>query len=80
MESGMESIRKGYIYISTLMFQILKIIIIIIKRDNGTGTTLIGTDTTCAKRGSGHSVLVPHLLVPVPPGGFWANQGFKPLL
>ena len=24
MESGMESIRKGYIYISTLLFQILK--------------------------------------------------------
>ena len=79
MESGMESIRKGYIYISALLFQILKIIIII-KRDSGTGTTLTGTDTTCAKRGSGHSVPVPHLLVPVPLGGFWANQGFKPLL
>ena len=37
------------------------------KGDNGTGTTLTvtgttltGTGTTCGKRGSGHSVPVPH--------------------
>ena len=36
------------------------------KWDSGTGTTLIGTDTTCAKSGSGHSV-------PVAPGGFGEN-------
>ena len=38
------------------------------KWDSGTGTRQTGTGTTCAKSGSGHSVLVPHLLVPVPPG------------
>ena len=68
MESEMEGIRKGYIYISALLFQIYKNMQKEIKKkwDSGTGTT-------CAKSGSGHSVPVPHLLVPVPPGEFGAN-------
>ena len=53
MESGMESIRKGYIYISALLFQIHK------KKkkkwDSGTDTTLTSTCTTCEERGSGDS-------------------------
>ena len=72
VEFEMEGIRKGYIYISALLFQIYKKKK---KRDSGTGTTLTGTGTTltgtgttCAKRGSSHSVPIPHLLVPVPPG------------
>ena len=69
VESGMEGIRKGYIYILALMFQIfLKNI-----WESGTGTTLTGTGTTCAKTGSGHLVPIPHLLVPVPPGGKGPN-------
>ena len=47
--------------------------------DSGTGTTLTGTGTTCAKSGSGHSVPVPHLLVSVLLGVFWATRVFKPL-
>ena len=62
-ESGMEGIRKGYIYISALLFQIYKNIYKKNIWDSGTGTTLTGTGTTCAKSGSGHSV-------PVPPGDF----------
>ena len=74
MESGMESIQKGYIYISALLFQIHKIKKKKKKKwDSGTGTTLTGTGTTLAKRGSRHSVPVPHLLVPIPLGGFWTN-------
>ena len=69
VESEMECIRKGYIYISALMFKIYKKK----KRDSGTGTTLTSTGTTCAKSGSGHSVPVPHLLVPVPSGDFGPN-------
>ena len=38
------------------------------KKYSGTGTTLIDTGTTHAKRGSGHLVPVPHLKVPVPLG------------
>ena len=68
MDSEMEGIRKGYIYISALLFQIYKK-----RRDSGTGTTLTGTGTTRVKRGSGHLVSVPHLLVPVPPGEFREN-------
>ena len=63
MESGMESIRKMiHLYIGTTVPNSQKKK----KRDSG-------TSTTCAKRGSGHSVPVLHLLVPVPPGGFGAN-------
>ena len=72
MESGMESIQKGSIYIAALLFQIYK------KKkkkkwDSGTGTTFTGTGTTCAKPGRGKSIPIPHLLVPVPSGGFLAN-------
>ena len=81
VESGMEGIRKGYIYISALLFQIYK------KKekkekkkkwDSGTGTnftgsTFTGTGTTYAKTGSAHLVPVRHLLVPVPPGNFRPN-------
>ena len=41
--------------------------------DSGTGTTFIGTGTTCAKWGSRHSVPIPHLLVSIPSGQFRAN-------
>ena len=64
MESEMEGSRKKlyiyiyiYIYILALLFQKKKRK----KRDSGIGTTLIGTDTTHAKRGSVHLVPVPHL-------------------
>ena len=49
------------------------------KRDSGTGngdryhSHRYRYRTPCRKRCSGHSVLVPHLLVPVPSGGFWVN-------
>ena len=64
VESEMEGIREGYIYISALLFQIYKNMKK--KWDSGTGTTLTGTGTTCTKSGSDHSVPIPHLLVPVP--------------
>ena len=64
VESEIEGIRKGYIYISALLFQIYQ------KKkrkknekkkwDSGTGTPLTGTGTTHAKSGSGHLVPVPH--------------------
>ena len=72
VEFEMKGIRKGYIYISALLFQIYKIKKMNKKNwDSGTGTTLTGT--TRAKSGSGHSVPVPHLLVPVLPSEFGAN-------
>ena len=70
VKSGMEGIRKGYIYTSALLFPIYKKKK---KGDSGTATTLTDTGTTYAKKGNGQLVPVPHLLVPVPPGGFWAN-------
>ena len=84
VESEMEGIRKGYIYISALLFQNYKNMKKKEKRkkkiwDSGTGTTLTSTGTTCAKSGSGHSVPVPHLLVSVPSGVFWETRVFKPL-
>ena len=63
VKSGMESIRKGYIYISALLFPTYKYIYIYIYIyiwDSGTDTALTGTGTTYAKRSSGQSVLVPH--------------------
>ena len=70
VESEMESIRKEYIYISALLFQIYKKMKKKEKKkwDSGTGTTLTSTGTTRTKSGSGHSVPVPHLLVPILPG------------
>ena len=66
VKSEMEGIRKGYIYTSALLFPIFKKKK---KRDSGTVIALTGTGTTYAKRDSGQSVPVPHLLVPIPSGG-----------
>ena len=78
VKSGMEGIQKGYIYTSVLLFPIynnIKRKYIYKKKkkwDSGTGTGTTPTDTdngtTYAKRGSGQSIPVPHLLVPVPSG------------